>query len=47
MSYVFYHGNGRIYRIRAFWYFSNKIGCQKYDDWVPGDPCHVYVGLTI
>ena len=44
VSNLFQHENGGIHGIWAFWYFSSKIGRQKYSDWVSGDPFYVYEG---
>ena len=42
--YIFYHNNGEINEISAFWYFLSKSDHQKYSAWVPGDPFYAYQG---
>ena len=44
ISYVFWHKNGGINEIWAFWDFSSRTGHRKCSAWVVGDPFYAYEG---
>ena len=44
ITYVFWHENGGIHKIWAFWHFSSRTGHQKYDSCVLRDPFYAHEG---